>query len=292
MDIDKIQLAKNIYAFRTAFNETQEELAHALGLEGKTAVSRWENAETIPSRETLIAIAKHFNTSVEWLLHSDFSDLPNMGDLLRPEKMSQFAETALPVMFSEKAAENKDFKRAYDADVLIHEAPSRKDIPADTLDEIDRMKLYREALTAGVPEAGINFLRILFLIEALYLHSDIADVVYEKDAEMIEDLHKLYLTFGEESKSGPFNDNYEENKNIIEEIDLWSYEIICEMKQYDEWRDYLEFYVAMKHTTGMGYNSFSKADNIMIGTGMMMALVLTDNEYARNYFNMIASHYE
>ena len=52
-------------------NESQQKLAMILNV-SQTMISRYESGDTLPDINTLIAIAKHYNVSVDYLVeHSD-----------------------------------------------------------------------------------------------------------------------------------------------------------------------------------------------------------------------------
>ncbi len=52
-------------------NESQQKLAMILNI-SQTMISRYENGQAYPDMDTLIAIARHYNVSVDYLI--EFSD--------------------------------------------------------------------------------------------------------------------------------------------------------------------------------------------------------------------------
>ena len=291
-EINKLRLAKNIYALRTAYGETQDELAHSLGLEGKQAVSNWENAEKIPGRDTIISIAKHYNVPAEMLINEDMSDFTLKNKMFSGDLMDiiPMVNKLVPLVCSEKALRNEDFRLTYEEDLRIHSLiESDEDDSAIDLTWKARMEKYAQLLDEGIPEAGINCLRHLFFIESQIINYEIIEKtsieVFKKNQKDV--YFKNMLTYGNESLSGPYNNNYEKVIDQIECYEDLTYDIITKMKQYPEWRDYLEYYVAMKHILGASQNGFSKVQNNLIGVGMMTALALSDNEYAWTYLELI-----
>lgn len=63
----KIKISENIRTMRKGCKLTQEQLAEALGVT-VGAVSKWENAMTVPDISTIIELAEFFDTSVDVLL--------------------------------------------------------------------------------------------------------------------------------------------------------------------------------------------------------------------------------
>lgn len=60
--------AERIKKLRLSHNETQKNLADAIGI-SVMAVSKYENGLSIPSDDTKVKIARHYNVSVEWLFY-------------------------------------------------------------------------------------------------------------------------------------------------------------------------------------------------------------------------------
>ena len=70
MENVKETIAKNLTKLRKAHNLTQSALAERLNYSDK-AISRWENAETLPDIETLCRICEMYGVSFEYLLTKD-----------------------------------------------------------------------------------------------------------------------------------------------------------------------------------------------------------------------------
>lgn len=60
--------AERIKKLRLSHNETQKNLADAIGI-SVMAISKYENGLSIPSDDTKVKIARHYNVSVEWLFY-------------------------------------------------------------------------------------------------------------------------------------------------------------------------------------------------------------------------------
>ena len=65
---------ERLLKLREERNETQQQLAEALQAPNRETIARWENGSRDLKREHIIAIAKHFNVSTDYLL--GFSDNP------------------------------------------------------------------------------------------------------------------------------------------------------------------------------------------------------------------------
>ena len=94
MDADKLklQIGKNIAAYRTLAGLTQAGLAEKINYSDK-AVSKWERGESMPDVTTLVQLAEQFDITVNDLL-VDPNELPgNPGTL--EKAMTQVSEKAL-----------------------------------------------------------------------------------------------------------------------------------------------------------------------------------------------------
>ena len=76
-------LSENIAALRKAANETQNDLADALGVSNRT-VSKWENGESEPDCRYLTELARHYRPTVDALL--DFTPEPPSDGPISNEK--------------------------------------------------------------------------------------------------------------------------------------------------------------------------------------------------------------
>ena len=60
--------AERIKELRTSQGLTQTQFANLFGLTGKSTISGYESGKSTPDDEIKIAICKHFNCSLDWLL--------------------------------------------------------------------------------------------------------------------------------------------------------------------------------------------------------------------------------
>ena len=68
--IDLKQVGERIAAMRTCAELTQTQLAEQLHVSHQ-AVSKWENAHSLPDAEYLISLARIFKTTIEFILTGD-----------------------------------------------------------------------------------------------------------------------------------------------------------------------------------------------------------------------------
>ena len=77
-------LGDNIRKYRKLNNMSQDELAEKLSVT-RQSVSLWENGQTQPSLENIVALAKLFKVSTDELLVSDMSEFP-VSNTVPPQK--------------------------------------------------------------------------------------------------------------------------------------------------------------------------------------------------------------
>ena len=115
---DLKKLGANIRSLRIAYGETQEQLGEAIYVE-KNTVSYYENGKREPNKETLTAIANHFMVSVGELLHCDLTAVRTIT--VDKDAFWENIDIILPIVSSEKALTNENFKKAFDAHKAFYE---------------------------------------------------------------------------------------------------------------------------------------------------------------------------
>lgn len=89
MPVSNSQLGKNIKYLRTAYGETQLDLALAVGLDSPNAIANYENGGRTPKPDIRKKIAIHYRITEDELIHSDFSGLKVPTNLLNDKEKIQ-----------------------------------------------------------------------------------------------------------------------------------------------------------------------------------------------------------
>lgn len=93
-----IVFANNLIELRKLNNLTQLELANKLGYSDKN-VSKWENAQAIPSAEILLELSKYFNVSVDYLLKEHtYNETNELKKSRHKSKRNKILITGLAIM--------------------------------------------------------------------------------------------------------------------------------------------------------------------------------------------------
>ena len=66
----RLRLAENIRACRKERKLTQEKLAEALGVT-PGAVHKWESGQSVPESDKLLAVSRHFDVSLDYLMKDE-----------------------------------------------------------------------------------------------------------------------------------------------------------------------------------------------------------------------------
>lgn len=78
-------LANNIWTLRTAFGETQLDLALALGLNSSNTISNYESGSRKPNNKIIIKLSKHYNITEYELCNTNLSDYLEAKNLLHSD---------------------------------------------------------------------------------------------------------------------------------------------------------------------------------------------------------------
>ena len=90
-----IEFGRKLKEARKKAGLTQSKLASYLGLAGKQAISNWEHGLSYPNTETLAALARYLNISIDYLLGNSAGLLKGLDDPELIEMLVQ--EPTLPV---------------------------------------------------------------------------------------------------------------------------------------------------------------------------------------------------
>ncbi len=84
MEDVKNTLSQNLIALRKSKKLTQSELAEMINYSDKT-ISKWENGDATPDVETLCALAKIYNVSLDSLVNGTKEDVAKESAVLEPQ---------------------------------------------------------------------------------------------------------------------------------------------------------------------------------------------------------------
>lgn len=285
------KLGWNVKCLREAFHETEEQLAYSVGVT-RQAICNYENGTRIPTRDTIVKLAQHFNITENELINGDFSGLAYPGSKIEDIDAAKAAvDIILPLVSSDTAMSNKSFKTAFTSHETIY-AGLKSGIPVSDLEHEKCLQLYEEALNDGVTEAAAN---ILWWI--LFWGMGYSD--YEK-IEGFEDLRNRRIS-GEEFLRQYYLQNCDdESTELTPEIiemrrarRLYLREsegniqlLLQVLKRDTKYSDLADYYLALRYFRGVVYNNNSDALNRAIGEEMMVSFSLWENRYVLNFLRI------
>lgn len=289
------RLGANIKALRLASRETQEELAFAIGESGGTAISNYELGVSVPQREALIRLAKHFMLTEHELLYGDYSHIKKSSRIANHEyNIKEVLLHMLPLISSEEALNNANFLTAYSAHMsLLEDICSNKTVDNAAVDNC--LSYYKKAEQDGVLEATANHLwwimfcgwSISFLTPGLY---DNLDLIKSGRVKPKDVLKRFVLPkFSEDDCDSALDETSELLEDMRLEFAEASDEIIInsitKLKATTTHSDIGDYYLAIRYQLHIAKNRLSAEINRTLGNGMLEAFNKVGNKYAKNYLD-------
>lgn len=279
---NKKRLGANIRSLRVAYGETQEQLGLAIYVE-KNTVSYYENGKREPSKETLFAIANHYMVSVEELLHSDLTSIGTIT--VDKDAFWKNIDIILPIVSSEKALDNENFKKAYDAHKDFYEHLHKVSI-----DGIDNLDICFDGYLAAVKdddieaESAANFIALWYL---LMMSMKAAPVIMKnqpaalvqvaaRDAETRKVIENTDPSFEADAKAILSEIDHDEMKDLMSEM-------LTTVKKSKDWSDLADYYLALQYIWNLVDNDLGWGFNQRIGAEMMDAFKTVKNIYAARF---------
>ncbi len=275
------RLGSNIRALRVAFGETQEQLGEAIFVE-KNTVSYYENGKREPNKKTLSAIAKHFMVSVEELIYDDLTSIGTIT--VDKNAFWKNLDIILPLVSSEKALENQNFKKAFDAHKHIYSGLQH--LSFNELDFLDTcIEGYLEAVedTNIEAEAAANFLGLWFFLKSIMktpfiLKSRPAMLmqIASRDEKARKILDNIDPSIEADAKAALNEiDNDEMEKTLSEMLTV--------VKRSKDWSDLGDYYLAIQYVWNLVKNDLDWGFNQRIGAEMMNTFASVKNPYAARF---------
>ncbi len=284
----KSYLPQNIKSLRTAYGESQMDLAFAIGLDAPSAISNYENGTRSPKSEVRKKIAEHFRITEEQLMHVDLSGMRQISfEILNDiHKIQELTFAAFPVVCSEEALKNKVFANGYNAHMRIKKCMLAGQEPDDKDYDIC-LNSYDSALEDdAIPEAAGNMLWWLLQLEYIVLNQQIsegAQHLMENKISGAEFLRQCYLkNFDFENEDGTDDVSDKETMDFYNDIEEIVQDVLKKL-QSSRLSDLAYYYTAIRYAYGIVKNELSQEMNQTIGNEMLWAICELGNKYAKCY---------
>ena len=289
----KYTLGRNIKHLRKIYGETQTDLGDALGY-SKSAIGSYEAGDKFPKHDTIMMIAKHYGVPVDTLLYSDLSVTPGIVIPIKSSKeMRTFLEIVTPLVKSDQAMLNPDFKKAY-----------------------LKCQSFLDAQAKGIPTPNSTFEIIMNSFSKAYEETESIEALINmlwciwqmwfsiKGRDSIDDFHSLLsLLYKNEStgakatgtskkakakrileiRTNVSPDSLQLRRQIIEEVNDEFIDVIRKLKKNKKWYELADYYMALRYILSFCDSGESDEVNEQIGLHMMLSLVDLKNKYAIKY---------
>ena len=288
------RIKDNIRHLRYFYRETQKQLGEAIGV-SPNAISNYENPnnDKLPNQEQLIALAQHFNISIDVMLYGNLK-IPPLIDMpyVTEETMNELFGVLFPsVEYADdcpKKRKNQKFLKA----LSLHNELAGHALDGTIFDYepqiSEMMYLYREAIEEGGTEGAANHLCWLMwfgfyffslsdqlladVSEATPFPADAPSAIISKYILPMPAASPNSFTGQSEKMQQSFLEKYE--PLILEDLQILAKSDLYELAYY---------YIAFRQTNGIISNSLSRGENRSAGEAMMDSLYLVGNEYAMDY---------
>ena len=282
----RIQLGQNIRALRNAYGETQEELGAELAVE-KNTVSYYENGKREPNKDMISKIAKHYSVSVEELVNSDLTEVGEITVDLNA--FWKNIEIFFPLVESDQAMSNENFKKAYEAHMQIYDG-----LHALSMDGMDSLGNcfagYREAYKDKVSalEAAANFIAITFFLTMMWKRTP--EVLNNRPAALLQAASRDNKVKEVINNVSPdFEQGAKELLDCFEDPEMMELldEMKTKLKHSHKYSDIADYYLALQYIYGLVNNGLDYQYNQRIGVEMMSTFLSVGNPYAAQYFEVV-----
>lgn len=285
MTVENNQFGKNIKYLRTAYGETQLDLALAVGLDSPNAIANYEKGERTPKPEIKKKIAAHYRITEDELVYSDFSGMKvSSSQLGNKQKMIEMTLLMCPVTCTEKAMEDSLFQKGYAAHMRALGA--MKDGRTFANADYDMcIGAYSDSYDEyETPESLANILWWIVIFELSMKNQwmiDGAEALSDRRVSKKDFLKNFYLkdcSFPDEEKL--LGDT--ELKDL-EKISETVVELLRELKKNAQYSNLADYYIALRYILGCVDNELTEAMNKAVGSEMIWAFAQLGNKYAKKF---------
>jgi transcriptional regulator with XRE-family HTH domain len=279
------KLEKNIKYLRTAYVESQLDLALAVGLDSPNAIANYEKGIRSPKPDIRKKIASHYRITEDELIHSDFSALhissSQLGD---KKKMIEMTMLMFPIVCTDKAMKDSLFQRGHKAHMRALDA-MKEGLTFTDSDYDTCVDAYSDSCdTSETPESVANLLWWFLISEMSVKNQWIIE-----GAKALNDKHvsngAFFKSFYLKDCSIKEEENCPEDveQKGLEVLDQAIIELLKELKKDAQYSSLADYYTALRYVLGCVNNELTEAMNKAVGVEMMWAFTRLGNEYAKKF---------
>ena len=286
MKINYNRLGLNINYLRRKFDQTLLDLANDTGI-SVTALSQYETGTVIPPRDRIIIIAKHFRITENELIFGDYSNSTNIASLpVNNKKRDKIMfEKMLPLICTDKAMENENFKTAFNTHKLLYDLI----LSGEDFDIVKYnlcLEFYKKSREEGITEGTANHLWLLMFLGFFLsiVNSSLLNAIkslHGKEGTMKDIIDGiLYSVCDEEDKE---NKMYADvKKEFVKENQADMKIDIALLKKSKKYADLGDYFLAFMYVFGLIENDKTPEANSSVGYEMLYIFKILGNPYVKN----------
>lgn len=275
----KNRLAENIRILLNVFDEQQKDLAAALGV-SPTAVSVWANGKKKPSAEMLERIATRYSVTIAQLQYSDMSDRHQIQFLRSKQKLLDISELALPCLSSDSAMDDPHFVTGHRAHQQLLTTTNEVAFFHFLNTAIDEYRLSVEENRTA--EAACNLVALLFRCASIYQNPELG----KKLANAPDNSWCVSSIFKRLSLGDMQYRSESDEENLLafaRDIESELKQLLTLIRSSTVYRDYAEFYLALKYYIGLVDNECDQKTNNRIAGEMLWSFAELGNKVAQDF---------
>jgi len=275
-------LAENLRCLIRAYDKTQIKLAEALGVT-RSAVSQWVSGKKEPSFELLELIARRYRVTIDQLRYSDLTLRKPMELPKSKRRIYEDAASLFPCIRTDSAEIDTHFVLGYRAHKHLLD-PSTHNVVAFELHLETAINEYRLAIRGSqCCEAACNLVSLYFLAASALINQNLVNQLVkapDNTGRTSSLFNKAFLGDIPVWTEQDLGDLHAFAKSTDAELT----ELLELLQSNHNFRDYAEYYLAVRYSYGLVDNDLGMEMNSRIGGEMLEAFANIGNKHARHYF--------
>jgi len=271
-----------IKAWRNAWGKKQSDVASAIGV-SEAYISQIESGKRKLKLDIALKIAHYYGVSVERLIQREYfppstSSSPTTFTLTDAQQM---LKECFPVVITDEAMQNKDFKMAYGLQKLFVREQLTPEGPQISIISYCIERYYSAWKEAGILEAAANLLGLMIMFGA-----SITDMDEEKAQKAQSNLIRMKAfdlgILGNYYLKTPNNtiDNSAQKKEFVDNSWELIVEFIAALKKSESRKSLGDYYLALCYFFGIIKGNLTAEEYKMMGLDFLTTFAILGNEYA------------
>ena len=275
-------IANNLNFFRKYYKEKQSDLADLLEITEGT-ISEYINKKRVLTKEHLTKLAKHYNITIDEFVNKDYSCGGTISFNLTDVMQKGIIDSLTPLIEENSNNEDYLFKEAAELYVKI------KGNINSSVDDLEKVfKLFCDSFDKYNNCDSLANILFILLEKTCGEHNPEFKEFLEVFAYKKINTENIDFFIKNSNLLNYFDDESEESLDGIDrdsnKYDIYINAILNILKQKKEYKDFVDYFNAIRYALGIGDLKKSIEDNKKIGEKMFKKLFDEGNKYVLNYF--------